>query len=81
MKDIARKQIEGWYSAPAEQLERDLNTLRLFEPLEKDERDALIAIGDALLAAKNAIEPPKAKVGRPRGSKTRKVEVSGSAEV
>lgn len=77
MKDIARKQIEEWYSAPAEQLERDLNTLRLFEPLEKDELDALITIGDALLDAKNAIEPPKAKVGRPKGSKTRKEATDG----
>lgn len=72
MKDQATRQIAVWYSAPAEALERDLNTLKLFEPLTQDERDELISIGEAMLAAKLTIEPPKPKRGRPVGSKAKK---------
>lgn len=72
MKENAKKTIEIWYSIPAELLERDLNTLMLFEPMTQDERDELIEVGRAMLAAKTAIEPPKPKRGRPAGSKNRK---------
>lgn len=70
MKEQAKRQIAVWYSAPVEALERDLNTLKLFEPLTQDERDELIAIGEAMLAAKRTITPPKSKRGRPIGAKT-----------
>lgn len=68
MKENVKKTIEIWYSLPAELLDRDLNTLKLFEPLTQDERDELIAVGEALLVAKMAITPPKKKRGRPAGS-------------
>lgn len=82
MKENARKTIEIWYSLPAELLERDLATLRLFEPMTQEERDELIAVGEALLTAKNTITPPTKKPGRPRGSKTKKYEkeASGNGE-
>lgn len=69
MKEQATRQIAVWYSAPAEALDRDLNTLKLFEPLTQDERDELIAVGEAMLAAKRTITPEKPKRGRPMGSK------------
>ena len=78
MKENARKTIEVWYSLPAELLDRDINTLMLFEPLTQDERDELIAVGEAMLAAKMAIAPPKKKRGRPAGSG--KKEASGNGE-
>ena len=72
MNDLAKRQIEQWYSAPAEALTRDLNTLKLFDHFTQDEINELIDVGESLLAAKNTIEPPKPKRGRPQGSKTRK---------
>ncbi len=79
MNDLAKAQIAAWYSAPAEALERDLRTLRLYEPLTLDERNTLIEVGESMLAAKKTITPEKPKRGRPQGSKTRK-EASGNGE-
>jgi len=78
MKENARKTIEIWYSLPAELLARDLNTLRLFEPMTQDERNELIDVGEAMLAAKQVDNPPKKKRGRPAGSG--KKEASGNGE-
>lgn len=79
MNIVVRKQIEQWYSLPAELLERDLNTLKLYEPLTLEERAMLISVGESLLAAKKTITPEKPKRGRPQGSKTKK-EASGNGE-
>ena len=79
MNDLARAQIEAWYSSPAEALERDLRTLKLYEPLTTEQRATLIAVGEAMLAAKRTITPEKPKRGRPQGSKAKK-EAPGNGE-
>lgn len=83
MSENVDKIFTGWVSAPFEVVQQALNTISEMRALTTEEVDQLLRFGKLLADGKRLTLPePKAKVGRPRGSKTRKgTEASGSAEV
>ncbi len=77
MKEPAEKMFRAWLFASLEEIQQMLDAIATVQELETDDMKELRHIGAVMIDEKKRQAQPK--VGRPRGSKTRK-EASGNGE-